>query len=433
MTAKPSKAPLQDSQQAVSRVALFAARDVRKATELLFVNTFWGVSLSPKSIPGLWKDHAHEALDPEGKFLILACAKNLPNIIEILLTKLSSSSSSSSPSVSLQTLCDVDGQTPLMFAVQNNEIDLARCLITMGSNVNAQDTIITVGETALHRAACNGNREMCQLLLDNGANVNILDESGWNPMLASIHHGKLDVLKLLLEKMLKESRGQTTERVEIKSTEAATSSPETGNEFSPATNPTATSSSSTCQPSSAIFARHFTEIRDVNGNNIFHCAAASGSVECIDFLCNVILTDSTTKTTTATTPNEKPVDTTTTTTVERQRHLTALMTEAARVTKRTPLQCAVESGSEDAVQAILKRCGVLVVDTIDAQDVAGDTALIKAARRGYDKLVSLLLKSGAKKEIRNEDGETALDVAAARKNDSCVKLLSERKSDGCCC
>src|SRR3989338_3813151 len=45
--------------------------------------------------------------------------------------------------------------------------------------------------------------------------------------------------------------------------------------------------------SSSFLREHFTEIRDVNGNNIFHCAASSGSVECIDFLCQVAITDST--------------------------------------------------------------------------------------------------------------------------------------------
>ncbi len=70
------------------------------------------------------------------------------------------------------------GKTPLMYAVQNNQIDAARLLIKAGADVNAVTTkpsdscyytLQTFNMTPLHYAVRYGSSEMIKLLLDSGA------------------------------------------------------------------------------------------------------------------------------------------------------------------------------------------------------------------------------------------------------------------------
>ena len=88
------------------------------------------------------------------------------------------------PSVNL--LLDYDGvaalnwfdeidQTPLIVAVEMENIPIARRLIEAGADVNAHNEA-RIGDTALHTAARNGTWEMVELLVSAGANPTI---RGW--------------------------------------------------------------------------------------------------------------------------------------------------------------------------------------------------------------------------------------------------------------
>ena len=88
------------------------------------------------------------------------------------------------PSVNL--LLDYDGaaaldwfdyisRTPLMIAVEMENIPIARRLIEAGADVNAHDEP-RIGDTALHTAARNGTLEMVELLVSAGADPTI---RGW--------------------------------------------------------------------------------------------------------------------------------------------------------------------------------------------------------------------------------------------------------------
>lgn len=70
---------------------------------------------------------------------------------------------------------DSRGVTPLIVAVQENNIELMKSLIQLEVDVNKSDAN---GKTALHWAATNGNPEITELLIKNGGNVNVKDLSG---------------------------------------------------------------------------------------------------------------------------------------------------------------------------------------------------------------------------------------------------------------
>lgn len=59
-----------------------------------------------------------------------------------------------------------------------------------------------------------------------------------------------------------------------------------------------------------------------------------------------------------------------------------------------------------------------------AQNAVGDTALILAGQAGAADVADLLLKAGAKRTLRNRDGQSAADVAEARGFDSLAARLA---------
>ena len=55
-------------------------------------------------------------------------------------------------------------------------------------------------------------------------------------------------------------------------------------------------------------------------------------------------------------------------------------------------------------------------------DNNGDTPLMGASYCGKPEVVRVLLAAGADKDLRDNDGKTALDIAIERKKDACAAL-----------
>ena len=64
---------------------------------------------------------------------------------------------------------DIDGNTLLHYAAQQNKILLAKTLLSVGADINIQDSH---GHTPLFIAIKNGNTELAQKLIEKGANIN---------------------------------------------------------------------------------------------------------------------------------------------------------------------------------------------------------------------------------------------------------------------
>lgn len=67
---------------------------------------------------------------------------------------------------------DSNGNTPLILAVQNQDVQKVKELIEKGCDVNITTKI---GQSAIWDAFEYNNLEMIQLLIDAGADINILD------------------------------------------------------------------------------------------------------------------------------------------------------------------------------------------------------------------------------------------------------------------
>jgi ankyrin repeat protein len=85
------------------------------------------------------------------------------------------------------------GETPLMLAAINNQLDLARVLISRGADVNRE------GWTPLHYAASKGHREMMRLLMENDAYIDSESSNGTTPLMMAAFSNSPLAVKLLLE------------------------------------------------------------------------------------------------------------------------------------------------------------------------------------------------------------------------------------------
>ena len=76
---------------------------------------------------------------------------------------------------------DINGWTPLHFAAQEGDFDVAKALVKKGANINIRDTN---GNTPLWVATMNANdgSNIIDLLLSNGANPNETNDHGVSPI-----------------------------------------------------------------------------------------------------------------------------------------------------------------------------------------------------------------------------------------------------------
>uniref|UniRef100_UPI0037E7D658 kinase D-interacting substrate of 220 kDa B isoform X1 n=1 Tax=Semicossyphus pulcher TaxID=241346 RepID=UPI0037E7D658 len=90
-----------------------------------------------------------------------------------------------------------NGQTPLMVASEQGNLEIVQELIRRGANVNLDDVDCW---TALISAAKEGHIEVVRELLENNANLEHRDMGGWTALMWAAYKGRTDVAQLLLEK-----------------------------------------------------------------------------------------------------------------------------------------------------------------------------------------------------------------------------------------
>lgn len=83
----------------------------------------------------------------------------------------------------LQAMSSSYGFTLLHVVATEGDVDLAKCLLSAGVDVNAADS---GGRTPLHQAADQRHAEMCQFLIQAGANPNKRDNAGRTPLQSAI-------------------------------------------------------------------------------------------------------------------------------------------------------------------------------------------------------------------------------------------------------
>ncbi len=88
------------------------------------------------------------------------------------------------------------GSTPLMWAADKNNKEMAQLLLKYNPDVNIQNS---EGHTSLMYAAQQNNKEIASLLLEKGADINIQNSYGESALILAAHKNNKKVLQLLLK------------------------------------------------------------------------------------------------------------------------------------------------------------------------------------------------------------------------------------------
>jgi uncharacterized protein len=93
---------------------------------------------------------------------------------------------------------DNSGWTPLHFAAQMNQLEIAQILISRGASVDAQDCN---GNSPLARAVFSscGKGGMIGLLRRNGANPNLMNNYGVSPLKLAMQIANYDVKRFFAD------------------------------------------------------------------------------------------------------------------------------------------------------------------------------------------------------------------------------------------
>ena len=92
-----------------------------------------------------------------------------------------------------------DGFTALHFAAFFNRPEIARQLISHGSDVNVAARN-TMKVTPLHSAAAARSREIVRLLLEHGADADARQQGGWRAVHAAAQNGDFEMVRDLLQR-----------------------------------------------------------------------------------------------------------------------------------------------------------------------------------------------------------------------------------------
>lgn len=246
------------------------------------------------------------------------------------------------------------GNTALLFAARQGDLESARHLVAAGADVN--DTA-PMGTSALVVAAVSGHASVAQYLLEQGADPNA-DDAGYSALHGAILRGDAALALALL------GHGADPNAPIRQGSPGRRNSPDYVLQHD------------VVGTTPFWLAAHFAE------PTIMRALAEGGADP--EFIADngstplIAATNARRRREPGLTPN--PVDD------ER------IVLDAARV--------AIESGVE-----------------INAKDVAGNTALHTAARRQLDSVIRLLAEHGAALDTLNEEGQTPLAVAVERGND----------------
>ncbi|KAF3844914.1 hypothetical protein F7725_008077 [Dissostichus mawsoni] len=90
-----------------------------------------------------------------------------------------------------------NGQTPLMVASEQGNVEIVQELLRRGANVNLDDVDCW---TALISAAKEGHIEVVRELLENNANLEHRDMGGWTALMWGAYKGHTDVARMLMDK-----------------------------------------------------------------------------------------------------------------------------------------------------------------------------------------------------------------------------------------
>lgn len=96
---------------------------------------------------------------------------------------------------------DEEGRTPLHIACYLNDVDQVEYLLNNGANPNVRDSNLT---TPLHWSAYRGNAKLVEKLIEAGADINTSDKNEIKPIKLAVLAKSIEVVKLILAKLPQE-------------------------------------------------------------------------------------------------------------------------------------------------------------------------------------------------------------------------------------
>ncbi|MES0490291.1 MAG: ankyrin repeat domain-containing protein [Leptospirales bacterium] len=90
-----------------------------------------------------------------------------------------------------------EGETPLLKAAANGDVETVKLLLEHGADINAIDDR---AESALLSASYLGHYELVKFLIENGANIENPGNKGYTPLYVAAYKGYYNIVDLLLQK-----------------------------------------------------------------------------------------------------------------------------------------------------------------------------------------------------------------------------------------
>jgi cell wall-associated NlpC family hydrolase len=95
---------------------------------------------------------------------------------------------------------NADGETPLIIAAANGDLDIVKLLVSKDAVLNVFEYEYKYYYNAVHAAAAEGHLDVLRFLADAGGNLTAQDKDGWTPLILASQNGHLDVVKYLVGK-----------------------------------------------------------------------------------------------------------------------------------------------------------------------------------------------------------------------------------------
>lgn len=267
---------------------------------------------------------------------------------------------------------DVDGRhsTPLHFAAGYNRLPLAQLLLQRGADVHAKDK---GGLVPLHNACSYGHYEVTELLVSAGAGVNAADLWRFSPLHEAAAKGKADIVRLLLKHGADPTRRNRDGLTPLQLVRAGDS--DTADALRGDAALLDAAKRGDLARARKLITPQNVNCRDAHGRNStpLHLAAGYNNLEVAE----------------------------------------ALLEAGALVSARdkgglVPLHNAASYGHLE-LAALLLRAGT----PPNAADRWGFTPLHEAAHKARTQLCALLLAHGADPFLKNQEGQTALELSGA--------------------
>ncbi|XP_058809611.1 poly [ADP-ribose] polymerase tankyrase-like, partial [Phymastichus coffea] len=267
---------------------------------------------------------------------------------------------------------DLDGRhsTPLHFAAGYNRVPVVEYLLAHGADVHAKDK---GGLVPLHNACSYGHYEVTELLVKHGASVNVADLWKFTPLHEAAAKGKCEIVRLLLRHgadATKKNRDGATPLDLVREGDQDVADLLRGN--SALLDAAKKGNLARVQ---RLVTQDNINCRDAQGRNStpLHLAAGYNNLEVAEFLL------------------ERGAD-----------------VNAQDKGGLIPLHNASSYGHLDIAALLIKYNTV-----VNATDKWGFTPLHEAAQKGRTQLCALLLAHGADPFLKNQEGQSPLDLASA--------------------